>query len=186
MSTNLGSTSGKRTAYFDYLRVLATVAVMLLHIAAQNWSVSNVNGYGWNVFNFFDSIVRWGVPVFVMISGALFLEHDIPLENILKKNVFRLITAFVAWASFYALTTKVFLHKSWTTFAADLVRGHYHMWFLPMIIGLYLCVPILRRIILDQAVMKYYLFLAFFFAFFFPQVISVLSVPPPRTLFPGL
>ncbi len=65
-----------RTIYFDYLRVFATAAVILLHVAAFNWLSTDVNGYDWKVFNFYDSIVRWGVPVFVMISGALFLGRD--------------------------------------------------------------------------------------------------------------
>ena len=71
-----------RTVYFDYLRVFATLAVMVLHTSAQNWSKTDVNSFTWQTFNFFDSIVRWGVPVFVMISGSLFLSRDIPIKVI--------------------------------------------------------------------------------------------------------
>ena len=64
----------ERIIYFDYLRVLATMAVIFLHVAAQNWYNTDINTLNWHVFNIYDSIVRWGVPIFIMISGALFLE----------------------------------------------------------------------------------------------------------------
>lgn len=92
-----------RTVYFDYLRVSAAFAVMIVHISAQNWYVADVNGSGWKMFNFYDSIVRWGVPVFVMISGSLFLSRDIPQEKIFSKYVLRMVTSFIAWSFIYTL-----------------------------------------------------------------------------------
>ena len=52
-----------RQYHLDCLRVLATFAVMILHIAAQNWYGADVMSFEWNVFNFYDSMVRWAVPV---------------------------------------------------------------------------------------------------------------------------
>lgn len=85
----------QRIIYFDVLRIAATLGVMLLHISSQNWSVTNVTSFQWQTFNFFDSIVRWTVPIFVMISGALFLDRDISIGKIFKNNIFRIITAFL-------------------------------------------------------------------------------------------
>ena len=72
----------KRKVYCDYLRLVATFAVVFIHVAASNWSNVDVNGMQWQVFNIYDSLVRWGVPIFVMISGALFLNRDVPIQNI--------------------------------------------------------------------------------------------------------
>ncbi len=58
----------ERTAYFDYLRVFATFAVIVIHVSAQNWYITDVNEIYWQTYNFYESIVRWAVPVFVMIS----------------------------------------------------------------------------------------------------------------------
>ena len=64
-----------RILYFDFLRVFATLAVMIIHVASQNWWYgTSVPSFEWQTFNFFNSIVRWGVPIFGMISGALFLN----------------------------------------------------------------------------------------------------------------
>ena len=54
----------KRKVYCDYLRLIATFAVVFIHVAASNWSNVDVNGIQWQVFNIYDSLVRWGVPNF--------------------------------------------------------------------------------------------------------------------------
>lgn len=92
-----------RTVYFDYLRVFATFSVIILHLSAQNWFTTDVNGFEWQVFNFYDSIVRWGVPVFVMISGALFLDREIATKTIYSRYVLRLLSSFVIWSAAYAV-----------------------------------------------------------------------------------
>ena len=72
----------ERVLYLDAIRGAATIAVIILHIATQNFYI-NPHEPAWNIFNLIDSGVRWGVPVFVMISGALFLEKDISIKDIL-------------------------------------------------------------------------------------------------------
>ncbi len=68
---------------------------MILHISAQNWCEIDIASFKWQVFNFFDSIVRWAVPIFVMISGALFLGRNSNIEKLYKKNILRIITFFL-------------------------------------------------------------------------------------------
>lgn len=62
-----------RIVYYDFLRIISMFAVIVLHTAGERWSKVEVHSLAWNSFNFYDSIVRWAVPVFTMISGALFL-----------------------------------------------------------------------------------------------------------------
>lgn len=88
-------TQPQRIAYFDVLRILATFAVIVLHLSAQHWADTDVYSRSWQAFNLYDSAVRWAVPVFVMISGALFLSGSQSIGHILKKNVSRLVTAFI-------------------------------------------------------------------------------------------
>lgn len=63
----------KRILYLDILRIMAIIAVVMLHVSAQRFYVS-FPSYEWEIRMFFNSMVRWGVPIFVMISGALFLD----------------------------------------------------------------------------------------------------------------
>lgn len=93
----------ERKIYCDYLRIIATFAVVVLHVSASNWCSTDVNGMEWQAFNFYDSIVRWSVPIFVMISGSLFLGRDIPIKRIYEKYILRMIIAFIFWSVFYAL-----------------------------------------------------------------------------------
>ncbi len=65
-------TQPQRIAYFDVLRILATFAVIVLHLSAQHWADTDVYSRAWQAFNLYDSAVRWAVPVFVMISGGCF------------------------------------------------------------------------------------------------------------------
>lgn len=171
----------KRTVYFDYLRVLATFIVMLLHVSAQNWSTSDVGSGTFAVFSIYNSISRWGVPVFVMISGALFLNRDIPIRRILKHNVLRMITALFGWSFLYFLFAEnsvksqllSLLQKGKADQLMVIFNSHFHLWFVPMIAGLYLCYPVLKQITKDEKTAKYFLLLCFLFTFFFPEIKSL-------------
>lgn len=158
-----------RTVYFDYLRVFATFAVIILHVSAQNWYSTDVNGFDWQVFNFFDSIVRWSVPVFVMISGALFLNREIPLKKIYSKYVFRMAAAFAVWTIIYAY----FSNGDILNRVSQIISGHYHMWFIWMIVGLYICIPFIKLLIKDDKITRYFLLLAFIFAFLIPWLVTL-------------
>lgn len=156
----------KRIVYFDYLRVLATFSVIILHISAQNWYIVDVNEASWQIFNFYDSMVRWSVPIFIMISGALFLNKRMHMKEIYNKYILRMFCSFIVWAVIYAFSEK-------GDVVALMLRGHYHMWFIPTIIGLYLCIPFMYPIVQNEKLTKYFLLLAFIFAFAIPQIITL-------------
>lgn len=147
---------------------------MILHISASNWHEASVRSFEWQVYNAADSIVRWSVPIFVMISGTLFLERDISIERIHKKNIFRMITAFVFWSIIYALVDlKQGVGRKGFCYA--IITGHTHMWFLFMIVGLYLIVPLVKKIVESKALTRYFLALAFIFSFIIPQCIKFIT-----------
>ena len=173
-----------RTLYFDHLRVLATIAVMMLHVAAMNWSAVDVNGYDWRVFNFYDSIVRWSVPVFIMISGALFLNRDdVPVKKIYFKYVLRMAVAYLFWSFIYYLFAEgtvpqqfqLLFQPGKTQRFIGILGGHYHMWFVPMIAGLYMCIPIIKQIVQNEKASDYFLILSFVFLFFIPQCVNLVK-----------
>ena len=169
----------ERKSYCDYLRIAATLAVVMIHVSGMNWYNADIDSSAWHIFNFYDSMVRWGVPVFVMISGSLFLGRDIPIGRIYSKYILRMVTAFLAWSLFYALakpeTLGMGVANSLRMHMGDIISGHYHMWFILMIIGLYMCMPIYRRIVADRTVMQYFLVLAFIFSCMVPWGIKLVN-----------
>ena len=166
----------ERIVYFDVLRVLAILAVVILHVAGANWSLVELDTLQWRMFNIYDSIVRWCVPVFVMISGALFLRRNKVIKELYKKNILRIVTSLIFWSAIYA----IYAHFACKCTLKEMIRllfiGHYHMWFLYMILGLYIVSPVLKKLIEDKTITKYFLVIAFILAVCIPQAIEVITI----------
>lgn len=122
--------------------------------------------------------MQWGVPVFVMISGALFLGREQTLQKLFRKNILRIATAFVFWSVLYACWRYFVTHEkhSIREMLLSMIKGHYHMWFLFIIAGLYLIVPFLNKIVENQKLAVYFVILAFLFAFLFPQLTELIGL----------
>ena len=149
--------SSQRIVYLDLLRFIATFGVIFLHVYGSGYN-SNFKSFNWYIAVVGDSLVRWAVPLFVMISGVLFLnpEKDITWRSILTKSLPRLLLAYVFWTFAYGL-----VH-----IGDEMIRGNglmlwylfhpaFHLWFLPMLMGIYLCVPMMRKISKDENLMRY-------------------------------
>ena len=83
MPVKLASDTRPRIPYLDLLRIAAICVVMILHIAYRGKNETDVRTLLWTGKNFFNGFSRWGVGVLVMVSGALFLDRDIPLKKII-------------------------------------------------------------------------------------------------------
>ena len=164
----------QRIPYLDTLRSLAIIAVVLLHAAAWNWYNTPVNTLDWQVLNAYDSVVRFCVPVFFMVSGALFLqpERNITLTSILRKYIPRILVAYVVWSAFYAVLTTYGPGGTGSarTLVEQFVLGHYHLWFLFVLGGIYLVTPLLRAMTAERKNAWYFVVLAFIFASVLPML----------------
>lgn len=166
--------SKKRVLYLDYMRVIAMFAVVVLHVSGLNWGTEPVNSVNWQILNAFDGIVRFCVPVFIMISGALFLDPDkeINIKTLFSHNILRIVTSFALWTVIYAIICTLVEENNRIDgsvvkyFLASIIYGHYHMWFLYAIVGLYLITPFLRKITEDKTLTEYFIVLAIIFASF--------------------
>ena len=161
----------QKHTYIDYLRVTASFAVIMIHTIAENWGKVDVFSYQWKAYNFMDSIVRWCVPVFVMISGALFLNRQISIKRIYNKYLFRIFTAFIFWGIIYGLEKE----GSFTVKFYKFLNGPSHFWYLTMLAGLYMCIPFFRAVIEDKKRVHYFLILTLLFNFLVPSAISIIQ-----------
>ena len=167
----------QRTIYFDYLRVIACFAVVVLHISTtREFYDCTEPTIEWNVMNIYDSATRFCVPIFLMISGALFLNPDkkLSLRKLYTHNILRVITAFCFWSFIYACYD--YLPTEGPSFLTIILLGHFHMWFLWLIVGLYMLVPILRKVVENRRVMEYFLLLSFVFSFVVPFIFELTKI----------
>lgn len=167
-----------RMLYLDVLRVAATFSIMMIHVSAREWN-GVVRAGDWMACDVYDGICRWGVPVFLMISGALFLGREIPLHRLYGKYILRIAAAFVFWTIVHTAAYVWMKHDS-GHLLDKLVNGPYHLWFLFVIIGMYMIVPLLNAIVRHRRLARYFLLLSLIFAFAAPQLSAVLSLFSPR------
>lgn len=157
----------KRIVYLDALRVVSMFAVMVIHISATGYKEAVLGSVPWGICLLYGSITRFAVPVFVMISGAVHLDSakEITMGSVLRKTGNTMVI-FLTWSLLYALADTVgqFSLFSGDYFLAALqktVTGHYHMWYLYMLVGLYLATPFLRPVVADRTLLKQFIVLAF-------------------------
>src|SRR6476659_6143843 len=93
----------ERLLWANNLRAIATVAVIMLHVASTISSLYLGIPKSYLLTSiFFDSAVRWSVPVFIMLSGSFALEnYDGKLWNFFVKMFYRIILPFLFWSVVY-------------------------------------------------------------------------------------
>lgn len=173
--TKLMIEKGKpRHYYLDVLRVLAAFCVVIPHAT----SVTGIpqGSVEWWIGIAYDCLSRWTVPIFVMISGTLFLSSKPSIKKIYTKSIVRLVTAFLFWSILYAFITDPTANVA--GFIADVIYGHYHMWYLYMIIGLYIVTPLIGKITESEELTKYFLIVAFVVVFLLPEISLILKLFP--------
>ena len=158
----------ERIVYFDYLRLIACFFVIVIHSVSVFWNDEICNDSRFIALNLYDSLSRWSVPAFVMISGALFLGREISIKRLYGKNILRLFSAFLFWSVMYLIIEGK--DSSPIECVKSLITGNFHMWFILMIIGLYMFLPILNRVVSDRKLLKYLLLLALTFSVILPFI----------------
>ena len=161
----------------DLIRTIAIVGVILLH-AANDLTIQQMGQLEivrWWTVDIYQSLGRVGVPLFVMLTGALLLQpsKNESISVFFKKRWARIGLPFIFWGAVYFAYDFFVLHQAITTNA--IVQGiltgpYYHFWYLYMLMGLYLLTPILRILVAhaDNKIMKYFTILWFLGASIIP------------------
>lgn len=132
----------------DRVRVAATVAIVVIHVgSAAVWNAFPIQPWWWAA-NVLGSLARVGVPLFIMVSGAIFLNRCDPWQDFYLKRMGRILPALLFWSILYVLlqmTTGRF--EGWDATVRQGINGgvYYHLWFLYPLLVLYLFVPLLQR-----------------------------------------
>jgi len=149
----------ERIFYYDFLRAFAIIAVLLCHMdifyGPLNTPLQVIGKY------VLHDIGRMGVPIFLMISGALLLNKDYDLSLFLKKRFTRIIYPFIFWVALLVIGLYIFHEYS---MIIPVIIGDFSVtWYFWTLIGIYLAIPILNTFIKEygETGMKYFLIIWF-------------------------
>lgn len=145
-----------RNEKFDLLRVIAAFMVVLLHVSASyvNRNISNPN-FNFTIGNFYNSITRTCVPIFVMLSGTFLLDNskNRDYKYFYTKTYKKIIIPTIIWSFVYFIFSMLIIviqglkgeEVNYLVPLINWIKGqpYYHLWYLYMTIGLYMITPIL-------------------------------------------
>jgi surface polysaccharide O-acyltransferase-like enzyme len=156
--------------WINSLRLIALFAVIVLHISAiPLGQYGHVPINTWLTADFYNALVRFAVPVFVMITGALTLHREYELGSFLKKRLSRVVVPFLFWSLVYVWYSwyneeLVFSTDAWTSVKQVLHQlkygSSYHLWYVYMLIGLYFFIPIISKFVRNATKREIEYFLA--------------------------
>lgn len=171
-----------RILYLDFMRILACVLVVGVHVSAMCLEQEDVTGINFKVMNGLDCLSILGVPLFVMISGALLLDEAYPDDgkHLYLHKIPRLVFIYFFWRVAYNTLSFVQNGMEWgyenikqeIVLNSLLGKGIYHLWFLPMLAVLYLVTPFLKSFAADRKKCFWFCGLCFLYAVFFPTILK--------------
>ena len=167
------ATKNENIDWISNLRWIALYAVIILHCTSPLLGLyGKVAGTDWWIADLLNAAVRFAVPVFVMITGALLLHRDYEIGSFLKKRLSRVVLPFLFWSL-------VYIWYSWyneeITFGPDAWAGirlvlhllkngaSYHLWYVYMLIGLYFFIPVISKFVRNAAEKEIFYFLLVWF-----------------------
>ncbi len=125
-----------RIKYVDMLKFVAILAVILLHVFAIGEPIMVP------IFNVklvtFGSFVKFGVPIFLMITGMLTLNKEIELSSFFKKKVIRIVFPLI----FFFIIAYIC-----NVYSTPLLS----FWYCWMIIATYFAIPVINKLVQNSS-----------------------------------
>ncbi|WP_296882745.1 acyltransferase [uncultured Methanobrevibacter sp.] len=166
----------ERIFYYDFLRTFAIIAVIMCHITFYFGPLNTTSGI---IFKqTYYNIGRLGVPIFLMISGALLLNRTYSnLGDFLKRRFSRIIYPFIFWMILITLTNFYF-HKPYSYMWNVFIGNPSIAWYFWTLIGIYLAIPIINIFIKEYGEKGCEYFLAIWFIFIILNTFRLYPILP--------
>lgn len=141
------------TLYLNRIRIFASLFVIIIHVCALFFYSYPVNSQVWIISTFYNCLARAAVPLFVFVSGAIYLNEDkqITLKKIFL-SIFRFVVIFFIWDFLYLCVDSFVINGITFTFTGvinivkNIINYKYHLWYILSYITLLALTPILRLI----------------------------------------
>lgn len=160
----------KPLGWINNLRLIALFAVIMLHCSSPLLAdYAKTPHNQWLAGDLYNALTRFAVPVFVMITGVLLLGKEEDVVAFLKKRLGRLVWPFLFWSLVYVAYAYYnqdipYTGDAWATVKQVLHQlkygSSYHLWYVYMLIGLYLVIPVLGKFIRNATEKETLYFLA--------------------------
>lgn len=140
------TTSNNREVWVDWMRVMACFMVMVVHstepfyLGGDGAQIMTRADMWWSAA--FDSMVRMCVPLFIIASSYLQFPLHYSTGEFFKRRAVRILVPFALWTVVYAL----YWGEPVDNLKSLLLNFNYaagHLWFVYMLIGVYLVMPLL-------------------------------------------
>lgn len=152
------SKESNKVEWINNLRVFATLSVIILHVASTClYHFTPGDNYDWWVGHIYDSFVRFSVPIFLMLTGALMLGKEQPIGQFFAKKFLRIVIPFVFWSflyiiyNFYDSDSTMIQPEDMTTtdwIIYQLQNGSsYHLWYIYMLFSIYPIIPFINLLL---------------------------------------
>lgn len=142
-----------RVVFLDYLRVVACFMVILVHSIEPFY----LDGVGTRIathsdamwVTFLDSALRCAVPLFVMTSSYLLLPITGDCSQFYRRRFSRVVVPFIVWSLLYAIVPmwgsgcSIDITGNLSRLALNFMPHSGHLWFVYMLIGIYIIMPII-------------------------------------------
>jgi len=158
----------EKLSYISVLRIIATIAVIAIHASSGYLNSTDIAGFDWKYANLINSFTRFSVPIFVMLSGALLLTKEEYTGQFYKKRLLKIFYPFLFWTIIYFFYNTNVLELNIDQLISTLVYrlkngANAHLWYLYMIMGLYLAIPFLQKIVKHSSMRELEIFLVLWF-----------------------
>ena len=149
----------QRVYYLDLLRGFAILMVILLHSIGTYLTPRLYGTASWLPFLSVNALTRTGVPLFLMISGALLLssEGTADMGRFYKKRITHLLLPLLFWNAAYFVYNSLLGQSVFdpAAFLSKLLNSgtKYHLWYMYTMIAIYLVAPFLKMLV-DKCTLK--------------------------------
>lgn len=150
----MGKSYTDRIVFIDWLRVISCYMVMIVHscecVYSNDYSFSFNSDFDRWCICFINGFVRPAVPLFIMASAYLLVPLKMNTFSFFRKRFIRVCIPFLIWLFLYAVIP--FLWGEFTIeevkfnvsrIFVNFVPRESHLWFIYMLLGIYLIMPII-------------------------------------------
>ena len=163
--------STKRIFYYDFLRALAIILVILCH----------VDGYVGYTFTSLKHAIPGllttttlpAVPLFVMLTGALLLNKSYSLSGFFKKRFKRIFYPFIFWIAITNLIGFFYFHWNVEEIVNIIFGIISPTWYIWTLIGIYLFIPVLNSFLKEYELKGFEFFLIFWLVTIFLRTADI-------------